>query len=94
MRAVLDGGEPDHDRLATVVSDRSLANADSLRLQGLEGEMERMLSAQFIVSPGYGTRSTTTLWLDRARAHWRERSFDAGGELTGARTEAFELARY
>lgn len=91
LQALLNAGEPDHDRLATVVADRALADADSLRLQGLEGEMERMLSAQFIISPGYGTRSTTTLWSDGLQAHWREQSFDPAGSLAGSRIEVFGL---
>ena len=54
--------------------------------------MDRMLSAQFIVTGSYGTRSSTSLWTDsKGLAHWRERSFNAAGELLGEREERFRL---
>ncbi len=91
MRA-LRGGRPGHDRLGETVSDIALAQESELHPQGLSGEMDRLLSAQFIVTPAYGTRSTTTLWIDDSGlSSWRERSFDAGGLVTGAVTEQFEI---
>ena len=91
LRAQLVAG-PDHDGLTAVVADRSLARARDLHPQGLgDSGMERMLSAQFIVSDGYGTRCTTTCWIDARGVHWREQSFDPAGELAGEVTEAFAL---
>lgn len=84
--------EPQHDELAAVVNNRELAQPGQLQALDLHGEMDQLLSAQFIVTEIYGTRSTTTLWLDQAgHAHWREQSFDALGSLTGTTEEAFEL---
>jgi uncharacterized protein with NRDE domain len=81
---LLATGAPDHDKLASVVADPSLAEAGTLQRLGMGGEMDRLLSAQFIVTGSYGTRSTTTLWLDQqGRGSWRESSFDARGKLTG-----------
>ena len=52
--------------------------------------MDQLLSAQFIVTPGYGTRSRTTLWREANGAtHWREQSFNPEGELTGEQRFAF-----
>ena len=79
---LLAAGGPDHDALASVVADPQLAEAKTLQQLGMGGEMDRLLSAQFIVTESYGTRSTTTLWLDQqGRGSWRESSFDARGRL-------------
>lgn len=92
MRALL-GGRVGHDRLGETVSDVALADEQALHPQGLSGEMDRLLSAQFITTPDYGTRTTTTLWLDDSGiASWRERGFDPTGLATGSVTEQFEIA--
>ncbi len=84
---------PGHKTLAAVVNDRALAEPGQLRTLDLHGEMDQLLSAQFIVTELYGTRSTTTLWVDKeGGAHWRELSFDAGGALTGSTEEEFVLS--
>jgi len=89
LAATLSTGELEHASLAAVVADRRLATPEALRLQGQDTDMERTLSAQFIRGNTYGTRSTTTLWWDRRGIHWRELSFDAGGECSGSREESF-----
>ncbi|MGB1139432.1 MAG: NRDE family protein, partial [Halioglobus sp.] len=87
------GDALDHDALAATVADRHTATAADLQPLGLEGEMEQLLSSQFIVSPGYGTRSRTTLWTTRGgHAHWREQSFGESGELRGEQQEVFALS--
>ena len=56
--------------------------------------MDELLSAQFIVTPTYGTRSRTTLWTTAAgRAHWRECSYDVDGAETERREVTLELDR-
>jgi len=83
---------PSHSRLAAVVGDRQQADEAALALHGLEGEMERALSAQFIVDPVYGTRCRTSLWLDRAgHVDFREVSHAGDGSVTGAVEERFRL---
>ncbi len=78
--ATVATGPVDHDSLAATVSDRRLAAPEALRGHGLEGGMDQMLSAQFIVNQRYGTRATTSLWIDSdARIHWREISFAPDG---------------
>ena len=77
-----NGPVADHDSLAEVVGNRDMAEPRELARQGLEGDMDRLLSAQFIVTGSYGTRSSTTLWRDRGGAvHWRELSYDGAGRL-------------
>ena len=88
----LSGGALNHDALLAVVSDRQLATPEALHRQGLTGEMDQALSAQFIQAGVYGTRCSTTLWTDRdGRAHWRETSYDETGATTGVVEEAFSL---
>ncbi len=85
-------GEEDlsHDALAQVVSDRQHANTDELPDTGLPQPFNRALSAQFVQTDLYGTRSTTTAWCDgQGGWHWREHSFDAEGALVNAMTERF-----
>lgn len=94
LQAVLDSASPpDHDALGQVVGDRQQASPRALARQGLEGEMDQLLSAQFIVTGLYGTRSTTSLWLDaRGGVDWRELSFNDRGELNGTQQVAFRLS--
>ena len=74
-------GVPSHDGLASVVSSRALASRSQLQGVGLDGEMDELLSAQFIVNETYGTRATTTLWQDaRGNIQWRETGFSPDGE--------------
>jgi len=92
LRNTLDN-EVTHEHLAAAVSSREMADRKALDQQGLCGEMDQLLSAPFIVNESYGTRATTTLWLERDRTvHWRERSFDPAGEQTGECIERFGLA--
>lgn len=81
-----------HDTLLSVIDDRQLADACALRAQNLDGSMDPVLSAQFIVTDAYGTRSSTTLWIDAHRqVNWREHSFNEQGELREVRQQAFPL---
>jgi uncharacterized protein with NRDE domain len=62
------------DRLFAILSDRSVASDERLPKTGVPLEFERALSAAFIRVPGYGTRSSTVLIVDRnGRATFVER---------------------
>jgi uncharacterized protein with NRDE domain len=92
LQALLDAGAVNHDGLAAVVSDRQLADPAGLHQQGMNPDMERLLSAQFIVTSSYGTRSTTSLWIDAQNlAHWRELSFDPQGQTSDIREREVRL---
>ncbi len=92
LAALLRSGEPDHHTLATVVADRRLADPGELHRQGLDGDMDQVLSAQFITAGSYGTRSSTTLWVDhKRRVSWRESGFDAVGNVVREQDEMFTL---
>jgi uncharacterized protein with NRDE domain len=92
LSELLDEGQLSHDTLAAVVSDRELADPVRLASLGLDGAMDPLLSAQFIVTDNYGTRSRTTFWMDRhTHAHWREEGFDSEGSPIHERREQFNL---
>jgi uncharacterized protein with NRDE domain len=81
-----------HNALEAVVADRQLADSTALQQLGLTDDMAQTLSSQFITTASYGTRSSTTLWTDRAgQAHWRESTFDAQGEVVERREEHFNM---
>lgn len=87
LQQLLNNGDVSHQALAKLVADGQPADAGALRKLGQDSEMEQVLSAQFITTPQYGTRSTTTLWTTNAgTAHWREQSFEPGG-TPGQETE-------
>ncbi|RLA56308.1 MAG: hypothetical protein DRR04_06045 [Gammaproteobacteria bacterium] len=92
MKNLLDKEPPTHDALASVVSDQRLADLHTLRPHGMETGMDQLLSAQFIVTGLYGTRSSTTLWTDSTGlASWRELSFNELGEIREVREFEFAL---
>jgi len=74
-------GKIDHPGLQAVVSSRVQVAEHQLPNTGIDLEFEKLLSAPFIVSPEYGTRATTSLWLDSSgHGDWLESSFDAAGD--------------
>lgn len=81
LQQVIDKGKVSHGSLAKLVSASQPADARTLSELGQDSEMEQVLSAQFITTPKYGTRATTTLWTTaEGNAHWREQSFESGGK--------------
>lgn len=95
LAPLLDLPSLSHDRLRQTVSDRRLAAAEALPPLGLGTAMDHKLSAQFIVSEDYGTRSTTSFWLQQEPAakhllgRWEEVSFDSSGREVGRQTATF-----
>ncbi|MEH6593100.1 MAG: NRDE family protein [Halioglobus sp.] len=85
-----DSAATSHDNLLELVSSQELASAEALGSLGMDTTMDRLLSAQFIRSETYGTRSSTTLWRDgQGNTSWRELSFDARGKVSDRRQENF-----
>jgi len=76
--------DPDFDRLLDLLDDREPAGDDELPDTGVGAEVEKFLSAPFIVSPRYGTRCSTALMLND-RITMAERSFGADGRSIGER---------
>ena len=71
--------------LFAMLADRTQSAPDSaLPESGLPPELERVLSAPFVLHPVYGTRCSTVLLLDGADAvSFIERRFDANGTQSG-----------
>jgi uncharacterized protein with NRDE domain len=81
-----------HAALASVVGNQQAAAPEALAGLGLDGDMDQLLSAQFIQAGQYGTRCTTTLWLDDdGHANFGERSYNDNGQLTGTIEQRFQL---
>lgn len=75
---------PSPDALQHCISGRSLVETSTAESAGLERKIARQLSAQFIVTPDYGTRCCTTLrGFDDGSTEFRELRFDARGAETG-----------
>ena len=80
LSALLSGGEELLPSLFTLLSDRGQAADDLLPRTGVSPEWERLLSAAFIATPDYGTRSSTVVLVGRdRRVVFVERSFGPGG---------------
>jgi uncharacterized protein with NRDE domain len=97
-----DRTQPSLDRLILTMRNPRIADDASLPSTGLSIERERVLSAAFIESEGYGTRSTTALRVafldDRLMLHIKELSDDDGSHRiirpgTFERSDAFAIAR-
>ena len=89
LAATRDDPEPLFDALA----DRATAPDTALPSTGVQLDWERRLSAPFIVSEGYGTRSSTVVTIDRAgHVNFIERSFDPSGRRCGEVVYRFDVA--
>jgi uncharacterized protein with NRDE domain len=76
--------------LLELLLDRAYAADHELPRTGVSYVLERALSAAFITTPAYGTRSSSALLIGRnGRIHFAERRFDAAGRSIGE--EIFEL---
>lgn len=74
----LDGDEL-IERVFALLADRSIPPDDQLPDTGFDLEWERILGASFIVSPDYGTRSSSVILLDCSGGGlFVEQTFDRG----------------
>lgn len=81
FEARLESSRIEAEELLPLLADRAPAPADELPNTGLPHELERALSAPFIVTETYGTRCSTALTLDEhGRCQFIERSFDPSGK--------------
>jgi uncharacterized protein with NRDE domain len=80
LTELLAGGGELVPSLFRLLSDRSQAADALLPETGVSPEWERLLSSAFIVSEGYGTRSSTVVLVGRdGVVRFEERSFGPGG---------------
>jgi uncharacterized protein with NRDE domain len=87
----LKGSKPvDPEYLFEILSDTTIAHDHELPDTGFGLEWERILSAPFIATPTYGTRSSTVLLMDTdGFVRFEERSFE--GPQNGGITSSFEF---
>lgn len=87
---LLEGEEVAPEPLFDLLAARATAPDDQLPDTGVGLARERRLSALFIASPGYGTRASTVLLLEKGGGGlFAERTFEPGG-APGA-TRRFDL---
>jgi len=80
--------DPEPGLLFPVLQDRNIASDDQLPDTGYGIELERMLSSTFIVSPEYGTRSSTIMLVDHdGEVTFVERNF-AGPDDPGEESKS------
>jgi uncharacterized protein with NRDE domain len=93
LSALLSGGEQLLPSLFALLSDRGQAADDLLPRTGVSPEWERLLSAAFIATPEYGTRSSTVVLVGRdRRVVFVERSFGPGGAAGEEVSHELEIA--
>ena len=86
-------GSVDIEPLFRILGARQAAADSELPQTGIPLARERLLSAPFIVSDDYGTRSSTVLTIaGDGEARFVERSFDAAGRATGEADFRFRIS--
>ncbi|MDX1594915.1 MAG: NRDE family protein [Gammaproteobacteria bacterium] len=79
------------EALFVLLADRSTHGPDE---RSPDHPWRDALSAIFVAAPGYGTRCSTLLFVDRAgRARFIERRFDADGGITGETRETWRIEK-
>lgn len=79
LQAVLEDDEPSIEDIFKFLTDTSISEDKSLPDTGIDREWEKILSAIFVKSPDYGTRSSTVIMIDRShRLKFVERIFVPG----------------
>jgi len=80
LEKIMTDDEIDPERLFVMMADREAVPDEMLPQTGVSLEMERVLAPTFVVSPGYGTRATTVLLINRnGKVQFWERSFTPDG---------------
>ncbi len=87
------GALPDEAPIFALLADDGVQPDRLLPSTGIGAEWERLLSAAFVRAPGYGTRSSTVVTIDRqGRAKFTEKSWERGGAVVTEARFAFRLA--
>jgi len=84
LRALLDQNAVNETTVLRLLDDRALGPIEDVDSTSLSFTVAHAISAPFIVTPDYGTRSSTVVFADsEGRWHITERRFDADGISTG-----------
>ncbi len=89
----IDNAEP--EMMLHMLEDRSIPGDESLPDTGVGLEWERILSPIFITSPGYGTRSSTLIFVDlNDRVTFIERTYNADPDHAVTIKQEFRIESY
>ena len=94
LQGQLSGREEiDIEKIWEILADRSQPPDDELPDTGVGLHWERILSPMFIISPDYGTRSSSVVLIDKSgRVTIQERSFpNTGNEIKEGATRKFSF---
>jgi uncharacterized protein with NRDE domain len=84
---------PDHQPLFELLRDDTIHPDDQLPRTGVSLEWERLLSSAFVKAPGYGTRSSTVMLMNRdGTLVFDEQTWLEGGKAGGRGRFRFRLA--
>ena len=85
---------PDEAPLFALLRDDRVAPDEELPRTGVSQEWERLLSAAFVRSPAYGTRSSSVVLIDKAgRLRFVEQTYDSDARPAARVAESFTLSR-
>lgn len=95
LEALLSEAEdPTHEDLFAILADRYLPDDTLLPDTGVGLETERLLAPLFVTGPGYGTRSSTVLLIDRdTNVTFAERTFNGNPDEYTTVTFRFEIGQ-
>jgi uncharacterized protein with NRDE domain len=92
--SLVDANTINETALFRLLADRTLAPIADVDAGPLPFELARALTATFIVSPDYGTRSSSVvLWSHTGKVAVSERRFDADGRSSGQSRFVFAAER-
>ncbi len=90
----LSSADVDETELFSIIGDNRPFDDKVLPDTGIGHDLEKLLSAPFIVSPDYGTRcSTLVLWDNSGDIHFSERSFTPDGKMDQEKSYQIRLDR-
>ncbi len=92
LESLIDSDAVNETELLRLLADRTPAAVDDIEAEELPFEIARALTAPFIVSPDYGTRSSSSvLWGKDDVIDFCERRFDPSGRTTGESRFRFQV---
>ncbi len=90
LSRILSGKTIDPEQLFKIMLNNKPASNDKLPSTGIDKNLEQKLSSMFINIPGYGTRCTTLLLIDRHnQVTFHEHTFNEAGEKINQTTFTF-----
>jgi uncharacterized protein with NRDE domain len=93
LQQLLESEHLTSDALLRLLSDRTVAKIGELPDTGISPELERKVSAPFVVDPRYGTRCSSVILLDKDAIRFSERRFSPAGEILETRYFMIETVR-